>query len=42
MTAGMKALIYLVSHCGYGLVPGISCDVAAEYDDSFVWSVDDA
>ena len=42
MTAGMKALIYLVSRWGYGLVPGISCDAAAEYDDSFAWSVDDA
>ena len=42
MTAGMKALIYLVWRWGYGLVPGICCDAAAEYEDSFAWSVDDA
>ena len=35
MTAGVKILIYLLLPRSYGLVPGICCELAAEYDDSF-------
>ncbi len=35
MTAGVKMLIYLLLPRSYGLVPGICCELAAEYDDSF-------